>query len=165
LYKIKRPALKELQNGTTKDARLLAGASGAPSERIPIDTNYPGFRCAHPGLSYNAASRLKAGISRAKPLASLSGIFYLGGHTLNKVTRFIEEAIPPQDQHRSFTTRSTGPQIAGVRQGGRIAPVHRPGQPRRSPPTRDFSREIGRNRWHVSVKHVRLIHREKSFDS
>jgi hypothetical protein len=48
------------------------GASGAPSERIPIDTNYPGFRCAHPGLSYNAASRLKAGISRPKPLASQS---------------------------------------------------------------------------------------------
>jgi hypothetical protein len=26
LYKIKRPALKELQNGTTKDARLLAAS-------------------------------------------------------------------------------------------------------------------------------------------
>src|SRR6516165_9906265 len=52
------------------------GASGAPSERIPIDTNYPGFRCAHPGLSYNAASRLKARISRAKPLASQQHSFH-----------------------------------------------------------------------------------------
>jgi hypothetical protein len=90
--------------GQRKTPASWPGASDAPSERIPIDTNYPriltgyfgrrcdqgtlggqlgdltlpnqrlplvfGFRCAHPGLSYNAASRLKARISRAKPLAS-----------------------------------------------------------------------------------------------
>ena len=46
--------------GQRKTPASWPGASDAPSERIPIDTNYPGFRCAHPGLSYNAASRLKA---------------------------------------------------------------------------------------------------------
>ena len=56
--------------GQRKTPASWPGASDAPSERIPINTNYPGFRCAHPGLSYNAASRLKARISRAKPLAS-----------------------------------------------------------------------------------------------
>src|ERR1700741_2494103 len=35
---------------------------------------YPVFRFAHPGLSYSAASRLKAGISRAKPLHGVKTI-------------------------------------------------------------------------------------------
>jgi hypothetical protein len=31
--------------GQRKTPASRPGASGAPSERIPIDTNYPGFRC------------------------------------------------------------------------------------------------------------------------
>ena len=53
--------------GQRKTPACWPGASGAPSERIPIDTNTQGSAALYPGLSYNAASRLKPGYQGQNP--------------------------------------------------------------------------------------------------